>query len=468
MAASKGRRRFGNVRKLPSGRYQARYVGPDGFERKAPRTFDTERQAAKWLTVRGVGDHQGASGRHRRAGEIKLGEYGRQLDRRAASCSRAPARTTRTCSGSTSARTSARWRSGAIKPQTIRTWRSSLLDGGTHGAAGGQGVLAAAGDPQHGGEGRRADSARTRAASRATTATTRRSGRPRPSPRCSRSRTRCRRGSRALVIVAAFSGLRWGELAALRRCDVDLDGRHGPGARASWPRCANADGVRSAEVGGGYPDGHPSGGGVGRCCADHLADVRGGRAGRAGLHRGQGRRCCVPATSAGRSDWAAALRKAGLPAGFHFHDLRHTGNTLAAASGASTRELMHRMGHASMRAALIYQHATSERDREIADGMDRRIKQQARSQVEPRDAGKRGTDQERDRPVGGPADGPSGTDPPGERPATGTQWHARSKTAEYENGPGSAIMPSDLGRKVWSGRRESNPHSQFGRLKLYH
>ncbi|GAA3858478.1 hypothetical protein GCM10022243_25210 [Saccharothrix violaceirubra] len=34
---------------------------------------------------------------------------------------------------------------------------------------------------------------------------------------------------------------------------------------------------------------------------------------------------------------------------------------LAAAAGASTRELMHRMGHGSMRAALIYQHATSER-----------------------------------------------------------------------------------------------------------
>ncbi|NES29027.1 hypothetical protein GCE86_19270 [Micromonospora terminaliae] len=51
----------------------------------------------------------------------------------------------------------------------------------------------------------------------------------------------------------------------------------------------------------------------------------------------------------------------------------HTGNTLAAASGASTRELMHRMGHATMRAALIYQHATSERDREIASAMDRRI-----------------------------------------------------------------------------------------------
>lgn len=59
----------------------------------------------------------------------------------------------------------------------------------------------------------------------------------------------------------------------------------------------------------------------------------------------------------------------GLPAGFHFHDLRHTGNQLTAASGATTRELMHRMGHGSMRAALIYQHATSARDRSIATAL---------------------------------------------------------------------------------------------------
>jgi hypothetical protein len=41
--------------------------------------------------------------------------------------------------------------------------------------------------------------------------------------------------------------------------------------------------------------------------------------------------------------------------------------------GASTRELMHRMGHASMRAALIYQHATSKRDQETAAAIDARI-----------------------------------------------------------------------------------------------
>jgi integrase len=43
--------------------------------------------------------------------------------------------------------------------------------------------------------------------------------------------------------------------------------------------------------------------------------------------------------------------------GLHFHDLRHTGNNFAAAAGASTKELMARFGHSSMRAALIYQHA---------------------------------------------------------------------------------------------------------------
>jgi hypothetical protein len=67
------------------------------------------------------------------------------------------------------------------------------------------------------------------------------------------------------------------------------------------------------------------------------------------------------------------VKAAGIVGDLHFHDLRHTGNTLAAASGASTRELMHRMGQSSMRAALIYQHATGERDREIAAGVDRRI-----------------------------------------------------------------------------------------------
>jgi integrase len=69
--------------------------------------------------------------------------------------------------------------------------------------------------------------------------------------------------------------------------------------------------------------------------------------------------------------WSKAVEKAGVP-GLHFHDLRHTGNTLAA-EGASLRELMARMGHNSARAALIYQHASKDRERAIGAAISSRI-----------------------------------------------------------------------------------------------
>ncbi|NDU75016.1 tyrosine-type recombinase/integrase [Actinomadura sp. DSM 109109] len=70
--------------------------------------------------------------------------------------------------------------------------------------------------------------------------------------------------------------------------------------------------------------------------------------------------------------WPLAVETLGLP-NLHFHDLRHTGNTLAAQSGASLRDLMDRMGHDSVRAAMIYQHATSEAGRAIADALNDKI-----------------------------------------------------------------------------------------------
>jgi hypothetical protein len=51
MANRKGRRRFGWVRKLPSGRYQASYLGPDGQRRHAPETFERKGDADRWLSV---------------------------------------------------------------------------------------------------------------------------------------------------------------------------------------------------------------------------------------------------------------------------------------------------------------------------------------------------------------------------------------------------------------------------------
>jgi Phage integrase, N-terminal SAM-like domain len=48
---SKGhRRRFGSVRQLASGRWQARYPSPEGLMRSADQTFATKTQAEKWLT----------------------------------------------------------------------------------------------------------------------------------------------------------------------------------------------------------------------------------------------------------------------------------------------------------------------------------------------------------------------------------------------------------------------------------
>jgi integrase len=56
--------------------------------------------------------------------------------------------------------------------------------------------------------------------------------------------------------------------------------------------------------------------------------------------------------------------------GLHFHDLRHTGNTFAAASGAGLRDLMARMGHDSERTAMIYQHEARGADQAITSAID--------------------------------------------------------------------------------------------------
>jgi integrase len=66
--------------------------------------------------------------------------------------------------------------------------------------------------------------------------------------------------------------------------------------------------------------------------------------------------------------WAIARIEIGRP-DLRLHDLRHTGLTFAAATGATTAELMQRAGHASPQAALRYQHATADRDQVLADAL---------------------------------------------------------------------------------------------------
>lgn len=63
--------------------------------------------------------------------------------------------------------------------------------------------------------------------------------------------------------------------------------------------------------------------------------------------------------------WYPARAAAGRDT-MRWHDLRHTGATLAAVAGATLKETMDRIGHSTPNAALMYQHASEQRQREIA------------------------------------------------------------------------------------------------------
>lgn len=65
-----------------------------------------------------------------------------------------------------------------------------------------------------------------------------------------------------------------------------------------------------------------------------------------------------------------ARQKAGLP-NLRFHDLRHTGQTLAAMTGASLADLIRRLGHSSMAAARRYLRTSDGRDQQIAAALSR-------------------------------------------------------------------------------------------------
>jgi integrase len=68
--------------------------------------------------------------------------------------------------------------------------------------------------------------------------------------------------------------------------------------------------------------------------------------------------------------WNKARKAADRP-DLRFHDLRHTGATLAAQAGATTAELQARLGHTTADAAMIYPHAAKGRDRQLAQELSR-------------------------------------------------------------------------------------------------
>jgi hypothetical protein len=69
-----GKRRFGRVRRLPSGQYQARYAGPDGIDRPAPQTFTSKSDVEIWLTMKEAEIRRG-DWTDPEAGKVRFGDY---------------------------------------------------------------------------------------------------------------------------------------------------------------------------------------------------------------------------------------------------------------------------------------------------------------------------------------------------------------------------------------------------------
>lgn len=179
---------------------------------------------------------------------------------------------------------------------------------------------------------------------------------------------------RAAVLLAAFVGLRKGELLGLQRGDVDLAKLEITIARQ-----------RQLDRNGVHLIGPPKSDAGRRTLAipsalikdlsDHL-DKYAQPEPNGWVFTGDKGGPLAPHVL--QTAWERARTKVGVPH-IHLHDLRHLAGTLAASTGAGTKELMYRLGHSSHQAALRYQHATKERDRAIADGINELVDERTSS-----------------------------------------------------------------------------------------
>ena len=360
------KRRFGRVRRLPSGRYQARYLGPDGKDRPASDTFASKTDAEVWLARKEIEIRDG-EWIDPDLGKVTFQAYATRWVRDR----RLKPRTDELYQGLLRNHVLPAFGNrpvGEIREPEVRRWHKELLTAGPSSSPPFgpvtvaktyrllHAIMATAAD-----DGLiRRNPCRIKGAGQEDSPE-----RPVvPVPSLVELLNRIPVRYRAMLLLATFASLRFGELAALHRGDIDLDRcsvqvvralvqmndgkvfEDEPKSRAgrrvvSFPREIAPELrwhlERFVEPGD-----------------DSLVFVgpKGGRLRRSNFN----------------VIWVKARDAAGL-SGLHLHDLRHTGNTMAAATGASLRELMERMGHSSLRAALIYQHATRDRDETIAAAM---------------------------------------------------------------------------------------------------
>jgi len=369
MPNKQGHRGFGNVRQRESGKWQARYPGPDGLMRNAPNTFSTRRAAEQWLTLTETQILKGEWIDPERA-KVKLGHYADQW------ITQRPGLRPRTVE-------LYRWllrkhiesglggvELGKLSTAVVRQWRADRLAAGVSESVTAKSyrllraILNTAVDED---KILQRNPCRVRGADREN---------PAERPVLTIAQVfdlagRMPERFRVLVLLAAFGSLRWGEVSALRRCDVAEDG--------SWVRVSRA----LVEVPGrGLIIGPPKSragvrtviipAAIRRDVVKHLdAFVKPEHDALLFTGERDGNPVRRPNFSQ-RTKWTEVVAKMGLK-GSHFHDLRHAGNIWASKAGTSTKDLMARMGHDDMRAALIYQRATSDADQQIADRLSKLV-----------------------------------------------------------------------------------------------
>ncbi|WP_062431320.1 tyrosine-type recombinase/integrase [Herbidospora daliensis] len=375
------RRRFGAVRKLPSGRFQARYQGPDGQEYTAPQTFATKTDAEKWLS-KAEAEVLQQEWTNPDAGKVLFSDYA------------ATWLTERTLRPKTEQLyegllrlhinpTFGECMLTEITSRQVRVWHTGLTKHGLGASTIAKayrllrGILNTAVDDE---------------LIKKNPCKIKKAGVERPEerpvltvPEVFRLADAMPPCFRALVLLATFGSMRWGELAALRKNHLDLDARTvriavavsemktgelltGPPKSDAGTRTVNLPEVITGEL---------------AWHVQRFSEKRHDGLVFVGEKGAQLRRSNFSRV------WAKALKKAGLPK-IHIHDLRHTGNTLAALTGATLKELMARMGHASTKAAVIYLHGSKERDREIADGLGKIVEKGLRPKGEEGDDGSAG------------------------------------------------------------------------------
>lgn len=361
------RRGFGSVRKLPSGRWQARYRGPDGQMRPAPRTFATKRAAEQWLSTTEVQIMHGDWIDPERSKVLVHQYVERWIEQRPGLRPKTKQLYTWLLRRHVEFTAMGQVELGKLTTPMIRQWRAERLETGVSEIATAKAyrlVRAALNTAVDEDKIIPRNPCKVRGADRE-------SSPERPVltvPQVFALSRAVPERYRVLILLTAFCSLRWGEATALIRADfTDGAGRvriskgmlELPGAGMVVAPPKSRAGLRTLTVPEAIrPD-----------VLDHLAKFVREKPDSyvfTGLRGNPLRR----SNFAKLASWTKVTTAVGV-GGLHFHDLRHAGNLWASKSGMSTKDLMARMGHDDMRAALIYQRATDDAERRIADDLSR-------------------------------------------------------------------------------------------------